>query len=133
MLLVRYITRVARPLVLATVVASLTYLLSFPSISILLFSSYVGITFIAAISLVEYLVSHLRNTDTYYQLLRFTIIAIVIPILLISIFAFPHVYLFFSALPLLLSGPLLHVTTTIFAFEYIPTLTQKLRWNWHKK
>ena len=119
MLLVRYITRVARPLVLATVVASLTYLLSFPSISILLFSSYVGITFIAAISLVEYLVSHLRNTDTYYQLLRFTIIAIVIPILLISIFAFPHVYLFFSALPLLLSGPLLHVTTTLFAFEYI--------------
>ncbi len=119
MLLVRYITRVARPLVLAIQVASLTYLLWFPDISILLFSSYVGITFIATISLVKYLVSHLMNANTHYQLRRFTYLTIIIAIPLISIFAFPHVYLFFNALPLLLSGPLLHVTTTICAFEYI--------------
>jgi|GEM_PF-3866316 len=119
MLLVRYITRVARPLVLAILIASLTYLLWFPDISILLFSSYVGITFIATRSLVKYLVSHLMNANTHYQLRRFTYLTIIIAIPLISIFAFPHVYLFFNALPLLLSGPLLHVTTTICAFEYI--------------
>ncbi len=123
MLLVRYITRVAGPLVLAIQVASLTYLLWFPDISILLFSSYVGITFIATISLVKYLVSPLMNMNTHYQLRRFTYLTIIIAIplisIFISIFAFPHVYLFFNALPLLLSGPLLHVTTTICAFEYI--------------
>ena len=116
MLLSRYIARVARPLCLAILIPQLCFILTFPSLFPLLLISYIGFVPYTTFSLLLGL-AHRLGVETDNRQLKLTFMSVTLVILIASLFAIPHVQLFFNALPWALSATFLSITSTLIVFE----------------
>lgn len=116
MLLLRYIARVARPLFLAIVIPQLCFILAFPNLLPLLLISYIGFVVYTTVLLLWGL-AHLLGAEPDNNQLKLTFVSVGVAILIASLFAIPHVLLFFNALPWALSATFLSITSTLIVFE----------------
>lgn len=124
MLLFEYIKRVKQPLALASSSSLLLLSLSFPTIIGSLGLLYYGVAYLVARTLIMKLyefVPQFQHRETTRRLLE--ILALLSPILVFT--AFPHVFLFFNALPFIAAFGLIGLFGFIIPFEMalkIPSL-----------